>query len=195
LVALMLGGAQRLVAQRTDFVFHVHVDPLYMTAHSSFATWVPFQSTFTWVRDPHLNPPGSHLGLGSNNQYALASAQFGPINGACGTPFSTGVWGLNDSCPDVLPPIGLTLAARVNCEIPLSRSLVPANTNLQTFLVIMNDAPSAGFGGGSTSMSIPGPMGINLGLASQLNFPFFLGSEVEVEQFSAWVRSISGGQR
>lgn len=167
--------------------------------HGPVATWDFLKNQHTWVLDSHINPPASLLNLGADDQFIVSTAQFGPFGPCPVGIFNTGTWGLNDACPDTLPPLGLDLGLRFNCEIPRSRSLTAANTNLQTFLVLANCGEDSGnaMQNLSSLLSRPvlAPSPIRLELGALLNLPSEFGSLAESERYALEIARAMGGVR
>jgi hypothetical protein len=153
--------------------------------HGPDATWNFLQNQETWAMDAHINPPATLLNLGSNRQFISSAGVFGPFGPCTPILFDTGAWGLNTACPDILPQLALSLAIRINCEIPQSRSLTASNTNLQTFLILANCAegdplrsPTSHTPGWGTA---PAPLRLEIG--TLLPIPLEMGSMADSETY------------
>ncbi|MBK8099140.1 MAG: hypothetical protein IPK26_18690 [Planctomycetes bacterium] len=154
------------------------------------ATWPFFRRQQTWVDQSHINPPGSAFFPSADDQFLVSpGGQFGPF-GPCGTTYSTGPWGLNDACPDVVPALQVDIGLRANLEVPRSRSSTNVNSNMQTVLILPNGGAACGLllrSGGAAA-----PRSSGLSLAGSLNLPIEFGSEVEFERF-LWLLNVSSG--
>jgi hypothetical protein len=167
---------------------------LLLSPHGA-ATAPGYQGQTTFVASSHINSPGTFLFIGGDLQFLLGgSSQFGPFNPACGTNFATGIWGMNDACPDVVPSLGIDLALRINCEIPRSLSPSNHNTNLQTFLVLPN-APQ-GFAGMSSSQSTTSnEAGLIDPRTALESVPSTMGVEVTESSFNTATQNLRSGLR
>ncbi|MCA8975987.1 MAG: hypothetical protein KDC98_14790 [Planctomycetes bacterium] len=159
-------------------------------APHGIAVWPQEVLTSTWVWDAHLNPPGTlFIAGGPLHWLPLPSSPFGPFAPCGQATFDTSQWGLNDACPDPLPPAQLDLGVRINCNLPATGTSIG---NLQSFLILMNA------GGTMSSQSSPWPsaansqLGPRVSLSRLLNLPAWLGTEADYEIYQRVVRSMPG---